>query len=230
MTARQQQDARHREAVRAYYDSGRESLLGPVLAELRPRLVDFLRGKNLRDAQQVQDLAQEALTGVLTGLRAQQYAFAGSVASWALTICWHCFTSSRQRKANGITQPGRDEDPFLLLADSLAEPADLLPVQQEEENQAGAVVEAVTYAVLDLDPNARACVLLHYYQGLPEADAATRLGISPSTFRSRLRRGLAELQTWAISHRHLAPGPDLYTALVRVNSGDLFREPLCLAA
>ncbi len=228
MTTRAHQDARHREAVRTYYETRHEALLGPVLAELRPRLVDFLRGKGVRDTQRVEDVVQEALTAVLTELRAQKFTFAGSVASWALSICWHRFADSQRRKKNKPSQPGADEDPFLLLSATLATPAEVLPVRQEEEDQAGAVVAAVTHAVLGLDPNARACVLLTYYQGLSEASAAARLGIEEAKFRARLRRGLAGLRAWGTRHQHLAPEPDVYAALLRVDNGDLFREPLRL--
>jgi RNA polymerase sigma factor (sigma-70 family) len=226
MTKRQQQDARHREAVRAYYDTRNEALLGPVLAELRPRLVDFLLSKNLHDAERREDLVQEALAESLIGLRKQQFKFAGSVASWAMSISWYCFTNSLNRKKDWITQPGQDEDPFLLLSATLATPAE--ECSQEDERNAGAVVAAVTHAVLNLDASASACVLMYYYQGLPEAMAAAKLGIAESQFKARLRRGLTSLREWGTRHAHLAPGADLYAALVRVNSGDLFREPSLL--
>lgn len=226
MTARQKQDARHREAVRAYYDTGNETLLGPVLAELRPRLVDFLRGKGLRDTQWMDDVVQEALAAALTDLRAHKFAFAGTVAAWAVGICWHRFVDSL-RGSNKPSQPGKDEDPFLLLSNTLATPAEEL--SEEDETQAATVVAAVTHAVLGLDPSARACVLMHYYQGLPEATAAAKLGIAQSQFKARLKRGLTSLREWGTLNRHLAPAGDVYAALLRVDSGDLFREPLRLA-
>ena len=229
MTARQQQDARHQEAVRTYYESGNEALLGPVLTELRPRLLAFLSSKGLWDAGQREDLAQEGLAVALTELRARKYAFVGTVAAWARGICWYCFTHSIRSKKDLITRPSRDEDPFLLLSTTLATPAELLPVSQEDEQQAGAVVEAVTQAVLGLDASARACVLMYYYQGLPEATAAAKLGIAESQFKARLRRGLTSLREWGTRNAHLAPGSDVYAALLRVDSGDLFREPLRLA-
>jgi RNA polymerase sigma factor (sigma-70 family) len=227
MTTRQQQDARHREAVRTYYDTGNEALLGPVLAELRPRLVDFLRGKNLRDNQQIEDLVQEALSTTLTELRAHKFASTGSVASWAMTICWHCAAGSHRSVKSKPSQPGQDEDPFLLLSATLATPAE--EFSQEAEQHAGTVVQAVTHAVLNLDASARACVLMHYYQGLPEATAAARLGIAESQFKARLRRGLTSLREWGTRNSHLAPAADVYAALLRVDSGDLFREPVRLA-
>jgi RNA polymerase sigma factor (sigma-70 family) len=230
MTTRQLQDARHREVVAAYYATGDETQLGTVLADLRPRLLDFLKGKNLQDPGQRADLVQEALVQVLTELRAHKYSATGSVASWALRICWYRYTASVRNLKSKPSRPGFDENPFLLLPASVATPAEELPISQEEEQRAEAVVAAATHAVLGLDPNARVCVLLHYYQGLTESAAAARLGIAETTFRARLRRGLSDLRAWGSRHRHLAPAPDVYAALLRVSSGDLFREPLCLAS
>jgi len=230
MTTRQTQDARHREVVAAYYATGDETLLGPVLAELRPRLTDFLKGKGVYAPERQADLVQETLINVLTDLRAHKYTPKGSVGSWAMTICSHRFIDSVRSLKDKPSQPGFDENPFLLLPAQLATPADDLPSSREDEQRAGAVVAAATHAVLGLDPTARVCVLLHYYQGLSEAAAAARLGIAETTFRARLRRGLADLRAWGSRHRHLAPAPDVYAALLRVSSGDLFREPLCLAS
>jgi RNA polymerase sigma factor (sigma-70 family) len=230
MKTRQLQDARHREVVRAYYATGNETLLGPLLAELRPRLLDLLRAKGLQDPERRADLVQEALIMVVRDLRAHKYAPTGSVSAWAMGICWHRFLDSLKSKKNTITQPGLDENPFLLLPASLATPAEDMPVSHEDEQRAEAVVAAATHAVLGLDPNARVCVLLHYYQGLTESAAAAQLGIAETTFRARLRRGLSDLRAWGSRHRHLAPAPDVYAALLRVSSGDLFREPLCLAS
>jgi DNA-directed RNA polymerase specialized sigma24 family protein len=141
-----------------------------------------------------------------------------------MTICWHCFTGSYNRKKDKPSQPGPDENPFLLLPPSVATPAEELPVRQEDAQRAGALVAAATHAVLDLDPSARACVLLTYYQGLSEAAAAAQLGLAESTFRARLQFGLTSLRTWGQHHPHLAPGPNVYEALPHVYSGDLFRE------
>ena len=224
MTTRQTQDARHLEAVRAYYATSNEALLGPLLTELRPRLLGFLRGKNIQGPERRADLVQETLVLVLTDLRARKYTATGSVISWALSICWHRFTDSLKSRKDKPSQPGVDENPFLLLPASLATPAEELPVRQEDAQRAGAVVAAATHAVLGLEPSARTCVLLTYYQGLSAADAAAQLGLAESTFRARLEFGLTSLRTWGQHHAHLAPGPDIYEALPHLNSGDLFRE------
>lgn len=230
MTTRQTQDARHREVVRAYYATGDEALLGPMLAELRPHLFDLLKVKGVYNPERRADLVQEALVAVLIDLRAHKYSPKGSVRSWAMTICSHRFIDSIRSKKDKPSRPGFDENPFLLLPASVATPAEELPVSQEEGQRAGAVVAAATHAVLGLDPTARVCVLLTYYQGLSEVAAAAQLGITDSAFRARLRRGLSDLQAWGQRHAHLAPAPEIYAALPRVSSGDLFCEPLRLAS
>jgi len=225
MSARQHEDARHQAAVRTYYETHDEALLGPVLERVRPRLVRFLDSKGLRDDQLVEDLVQEALAAVLVDLRKRKFSFTGTFAAWAVGICWHCFTQHARRLTNGITQPSSAEDPFQFLPASVATPAELLPINAEDEAQAGAVVEAATHAVLGLDANARAVVVLHYYHGFSVEDAARQLGIEARNARERLRRGVESLRHWGSHHAHLAPTADVYAALPRLDSGDLFQEP-----
>ena len=226
MTPRQRQcqDARHAAAVRTYYEANDEALLGPVFDELRPRLMDFLRFKGVPDTGLIEDLVQEALAATLAQLRRHKFEFAGSVGSWAVGICWYCFTQHQRRWANKPTRPGSHEDPFLLLPACTTVPAELLPIRAEDEARAGAVLEAATHAVLGLDPNARAVVVLHYYHGYTVEDAAAQLGIDARLARERLRRGLDGLRQWGSTHRHLAPTADVYTALPRLDSGDLFHD------
>ena len=225
MSARQHEDARHQAAVRTYYETNDEALLGPILERVRPRLLDFVSAHlNVGSTAQAEDLVQDTVAKVLQELRARKFAHHGSLTSYALTVCRHLFYAQLEIKKNGITRPGPDEDPFLLLPASAAVPAELLPISAEDEAQAGAVVEAATRAVLGLDPNARAVVVLHYYQGLSVEDAAAQLGIEARKARERLHRGLATLRQWGNHNRHLAPTADVYTALPRLDSGDLFQD------
>jgi RNA polymerase sigma-70 factor (ECF subfamily) len=53
---------------------------------------------------------------------------------------------------------------------------------------------AVTQALATLSPKVRAAVVLHHMAGLPVADVARALGVSPNTVKSQLRTGLARLR------------------------------------
>ena len=224
MTTRQKEDARHAAAVRAYYATNDEALLGPVLLRVRLRLLGFLLGKGVQDTDLAEDLVQEALTVALTDLRQRKFTFAGTFTAWTVTICWHRFAEHMRSVKNKPSQPGAGEDPFQFLPASTATPAELLSVNAEDEARAGVVVAAATRAVLSLDPNARAVVVLHYYQGLSVEDAAHQLGIEVRKVKERLNRGIDTLRQWGSQHRHLAPTSDVYTALPRLDSGDLFQE------
>jgi len=220
MKTRREQDARHREVVRAYYETGDEALLNPMLAELRPRLVDFFKVKGPRDAELIADLTQDALAQALKSLHRKLYTGTGSMASWLNEIGWRCYIAHLKRKTNLITRPGMNEDPFLLLALTDDEDA---AVEPAEAARAGALVMGATDAVLDLDADARAAVALHYYQGLPVKEAAQQLGISANMVRVRLRRGLAQLQSWANTQPR--PTADTYAAVRHLDTGPLFQEP-----
>ena len=160
---------------------------------------------------------------MLTSLRARKFTFAGTFTFWSVSICWHHFAMHLRNAKNKPSQPSTDEDPFQFLPTSTATPAKLLSVNAEDEARAGMVVAAATRAVLSLDPNARAVVVLHYYQGLSVEDAAQQLGIEVRKVQERLNRGIDSLRQWGSQHRHLAPTSDVYTALPRLDSGDLFQ-------
>ena len=170
--------------VRAYYQTGEEGPLGPVLTEVRTRLLALARGTfGVLDQERAEDLAQETIAYLLNSLRAKKYEDIGTLTAYAGTHLRFLFLNSRRYKPG---YPGRHEDPFLLVNSTHATAAEELPVSDEAETQAATVVAAATQAVLGLDPGARAAVLLHYYQGLPVPQAAARLGITESSFGARL--------------------------------------------
>lgn len=222
MSQRPHQDEAHRQAVETYYATQDETLLGPVLADLRPRIAAYLTSRGVRNAEQVEDLVQETLAETLIALRARRYTAKGAVAAWVMAISWVVLAHSLRRKKGKPSEPGRHEDPFLLVGPAGTTAAEELPVHAEEEAQAGATLAAVSEAVFSLDPNAQAAVVLHFYQGLPASEAADRMGVTESLFKERLNRGLASLREWAAQQD--APTAEVYAALRRVDSGDLFRE------
>ncbi|MGI4871371.1 MAG: RNA polymerase sigma factor [Janthinobacterium lividum] len=226
MTNRAEQDARHREAVGIYYQTHDEAALGPMLGELREQVLAYLRGRlGVYDTERAEDLAQQSITDLLAFVQARKVQVSTSRMGVLLcVICKHLFLKSRHPKPS---EPGRGEDPYQFLPASTATPAQELPVAQEEQQAATAMLTAATQAVLGLDPNARAAVVLHFYHGLPAPTAAAQLGISEGTFRERLSRGLQGLQAWG---RTVArPAAEVYAALPGLDTGDLFREPLRLA-
>lgn len=208
--------------VRACYETGNEALLNPLLADLRPQLVSYLKTKGIQDAELRADLIQDAMTHALNEFRQRKFAVGtGAVGAWAKTICWHRFGNYKARKTNHISQPWEDEDPFLLLAETMTIQPDE-PVTPEEAARPLALVRNATDAVLQLEAAPRAAVTLHYCQGMPVKEAAQQLGITWQTFRVHLRQGLAQLQRWASTQAR--PTADTYAALRGLDTDDLFTD------
>jgi RNA polymerase sigma factor (sigma-70 family) len=65
-----------------------------------------------------------------------------------------------------------------------------------EQDPAAVIVErdAVWGVVLRLPPRQRACIVLRYYEDLPEREVADILGCSVGTVKSHTSRGLARLR------------------------------------
>lgn len=221
MTKRQRQDAHHWEVVSVYYQTGDEAALGPMLAEVRTRLLALARGTfGVTDQERAEDLAQETIAYVLGSLRAKKYEPIGTLTAYAGTHLRFLFLSSRRYRPS---DPGADEDPFRTVGDVLT----FEHVAPSEQAEAATAVAAATQAVLGLDPAARAAVVLHFYQGLPAEQAAHQLGLSAESYRARLDRGLQTLRSW--SQHQPRPSADMYAALRHVDTGNLFQEPLRLA-
>lgn len=231
MATTEQQNARHRQLVAGYYATGSEAQLSTLLSELRPLAVRYARHTlRLRDGERAEDLAQDVLLHLLLYLRAQRFNLEreGSLLGLVYLCCRQQHVQNLGRRRDLPAQPGAAEDPFLLLGKLAAQPAEERTLSLEYAAQAGATVAAATQAVLGLDPNARAAVVLHFYQGLPTAQAAARLGVDERLYRERLSRGLTLLQAWGQSYPH--PSGEVYASLPSLHTGDLFTEPLRLAS
>ncbi|MGI4822269.1 MAG: RNA polymerase sigma factor [Janthinobacterium lividum] len=225
---REKQDARDREAVRIYYETGSERALGPLLESLRPRLKAFLRSMGVVAPDLLDEVTQWALVDLLKALRnrlaSKQHI--GNFFALAATCAWTAFRQYRRRELRHgqPSSPGSQEDPFLLVTGSAAsvEPQEESD-NAEEEARASELIKAATKAVMSLDTNARNAVVLHFYHGLSAGVASQQLGINRARFLSRLSRGLEGLREWGT--QQTAPTAEIYAALSRVNTGDLFREP-----
>ena len=215
------------EAIFAYYASGDEQLLTPILHELHRSLDCYADQKlGVYDHERRQDLVQESLLYILRSLRQQQ--FRGVVGdhgervgilSWAKQVCRYRYLEACRNVEP--TTPGREEDPLRTLA-SLGDEDQ--PEMLSHLPQAEAVLTAATEAVLELEPRLRDAVVQVFYQGLSHREAAARLGLRLSTFRARFESGLQELRSWA-TRQQMCPTSETYRALRHLDTGDLFHEP-----
>jgi RNA polymerase sigma factor (sigma-70 family) len=217
------EDARHLEVVGVFYQTDNEALLGPVLAELRPRLAAFLHSKKVVNQELLADIVQDALEQILLGLRKRQFGARGKLSSWAMQIAWLTYADALESKKGRPSRPGSFEDPFLLIIEKSTCSADELVANGEEEARASALIKGATRVVLGLDINARNAVLAYFYYGHSQPEAAAHLGITMGRFLVRLGRGLTALREWGAQQQ--APTAELYEALSRVDTGDLFRQP-----
>lgn len=62
----------------------------------------------------------------------------------------------------------------------------------QDESSSASV--AVRDALRSLSPRVRAAVVLHHMAGLPVAEVAAALGVSPNTVKTQLKVGLARLR------------------------------------
>jgi DNA-directed RNA polymerase specialized sigma24 family protein len=215
-------------AIFAYYNSGDEELLTPVLAELRLSLLIYSEQKlNIYDASQRDDLVQETLEHILHQLRSKkfrgaegQYGERVGILTWAKLLCRYRFLEGLRSMKDKPSEPGRDENPFLLLAD-MSEESDVETLSYLP--QAEAVLTAATEAVLDLDPKLSEVLVLIFFRSLSPQQAANQMGVRIITLRSRLEAGLRELRYWA-ARQQLKPTGEVYRALRHLDTGDLFQE------
>ena len=228
---REEMDARHLAAVGVYYQSGDERALTEMLLELHEEATDYLWSKpgmrdRLRDKQHIQDMAQVAMMQLLGHLQARTYDPGRRPPGVLLCVlCRYQYLAYLRLKRITPSQPGSQEDPFLLAHSLSVEPAE--ENSDADKAQAARTVAAATQAVLSLDQPARSAVLLHFYKGLPAHQAAEQLGISEESYHARLNSGLAALRAWA--QQQCRPTPEVYAALAQINTGNLFSEPLRMA-
>ena len=148
---------------------------------------DFVRGLArdlVRDPNGADDLAQEAWVCALQTPPRHATALRGWFATLVQNLRLNIERGDRRRRA----REARVEPP---LATASAE-------QILEREQ---VRERLVRAVMQLDEPFRTTVLLRYYEELPTAAIARRLGVPGATVRTRLSRGIARLRE-LLDERH----------------------------
>ena len=141
---------------------------------------DFVRSLArdlVRDPHAADDLAQDAWVNALQ--KPPQHG--ASLRGWFATLLqnlWHNLDRGERRRA---------------AREASALPPDATP-SAEQILEREHVRERLVRAVLRLDEPFRTTVLLRYYEDLPAAAIARRLGVPAATVRTRLARGIARLR------------------------------------
>jgi RNA polymerase sigma-70 factor, ECF subfamily len=153
---------------------------------------------------QVQELTQETFVHVFQGLAS--YRGDASLGYWILLVAKsvHCSEVRRIRTKKRWAV----ETPFDELPDSETEqlPDDATsPWEEFEQKERDSVLRK---AVLELSPQRRRCVELHYFQDLTLEETAQRMSISPETVKAHLyqarhwlREALAQSSSELVSER-----------------------------
>jgi RNA polymerase sigma-70 factor (ECF subfamily) len=152
----------------------------------------------LSDSEAAADALQEALILAWRDIRALREPDAWEAWSTRLTVraCYRLAKQERRRKRLQRVAVGED-DPALAFEP----PLDILDRDEVERG------------FMALDPDQRAVMVLHFYQGLPLHEVASILGIPTGTVKSRLHRGLVAMRASLTADRaHAKPQPGGHSA------------------
>lgn len=178
--------------------AGETDLFGELVRRYERELFGYLR-RYVGDEELAADVFQNTFVAVFTKLN--QYEPGRPVRPWLYTIATHQAIDALRRRhrrrdtraSDGSEIPGR---PVLDLLAS----EEVGPVEKAESAEMRAVVRAAVDTLPDL---LRGVVLLCYFQGLSNQDAADILGVPVGTVKSRLHTAVAKLaETWT------GPTPD----------------------
>jgi len=160
-------------ALEGVMEPGSTPSFEPALRDLH--WVRHLARRLVSDPEAAEDLAQETW---LVALQSREGARLG-LRAWLAGIA-RLLALRRLRRV----EPERRG----LLDDHSGSPGAHELVQQADFQR------RVLAAVMALDEPYRATILRHYFEGLSSAELARRLGVSPSTVRTRLQRAHAQLR------------------------------------
>ncbi len=186
------------EALLTRLRAGESDLFGELVRRYERELFGYLR-RYVGDEELAADVFQNTFVAVFTKL--SQYEPGRPVRPWLYTIATHqAIDALRRRHRRRDTRAGDGSDgPGRPLLELLASD-EVGPVERAESAEMRAVVRAAVDTLPDL---LRGVVLLCYFQGLSNQDAADILGVPVGTVKSRLHTAVAKLaETWT------GPKPD----------------------
>jgi RNA polymerase sigma-70 factor (ECF subfamily) len=158
-----------------------------ALSELFDRYQAQMYGLAMRitnDPSMAQDAVQEAFVGVWRNA-ARYSAARASVRTWILSITHHRAIDLVRRRRSNARLPDTD-----AAQDALTVP-DVWP-EVARASDAAAVRSALTRLPVDQ----RTSIELAYFEGLTQAEIATRVGAPVGTIKSRVRLGLRQLRRY----------------------------------
>lgn len=187
-------------ALLAAWRGGDRAALEELLLTVEPRLMS-LCFRMCGRPQDARDLCQEALVKIIQGL--PSFSGRSRLSTWMIRIAMNvCLTDrrrSRLRIMPSLDAPARGSAAAdgATLADSRVqskEPAASLGVERNED------LSRLAQALVRIEPEQRALLILRDAQGLDYADIADVLEIPVGTVKSRLFRARAALRDH-IEHR-----------------------------
>lgn len=185
MNRHEEQGEREDAALVMAAQRGDKAAFGALIARHRPLLFALCR-RALGDADLAADAAQEAVLQALLALDRlrRPERFGSWLAGIGLNVCHRL---RRQRVRDGWSWDA------LLGGRVVHEPCDPAP-GPEERAEAADLRRRIERAVAELPPGQRAAVMLHYLEGLTQAETALQLGIEIGAVKTRLHKARAKLR------------------------------------
>lgn len=173
-------DEKHLMMCMARYQEGRKEAFDDLYRVVRPKLFRFLIVKCL-DRQLAEELLQETFLQIHKSRRT--YIAGKPVTPWLFSIAHHVFLSDRRSRLKRIRREEALEE----------HPGDFpAPSRIEMEAEMGAVRKAL----LQLPPEQRESLMLHYDWGFNFREIGGILGIRTVTAKLRAHRGLKKLRAY----------------------------------
>ena len=164
--------------------SGDERALAELIDVMAPWLLGIAE-RMLGDPFEAEDVVQEAFVRLWRQDRGVLDT-EGHLVPWLLRVT-RTWSIDRLRKRARHAR----HQPMLHASDEMAHPA----VEPNEAGTPGWHVHRTVHAALDeLPPDQRAVLMMTYFDGLSQSEAADRLSIPLGTVKTRSRRALARLR------------------------------------
>jgi len=163
------------------------------LLEAYQRRIYSICVRMVHNAEDARDMTQDTLANVISGL--ETYDNRAKLSTWIYRItmntCLNHIRRERLRRHTSIEEPASEAE-NLTIADSLAEERELSAKQRIEQRDLRA---SVARALQEVDPDARAMLVLRDVQDLDYESISEVLDIPVGTVKSRLYRARKALAT-----------------------------------